>query len=404
MITKVSGKNIDKFFFYFVVFDIMFFPYLRVFSVSSSMIVIPIWLFLRGKNIINDRDFKLSIVAIFLCLISFSFSFVKYQDGFQLRDGGVGTSINMAANTVVLLYMFLFYVFFKSLILRYSFKIDKSLIAYLVFVLFLAFIFYWNPVEYFKVRSIWTMYDNTIQVSDFSNAMYRFTSTLSEPNNLAAICVSILAYVVLFDKTTYLVSVILIFLVMAIVFSTMSSSGMIIYLITMIALLINDFLSSKGGNRIVIFKLLIMIFFIAAVFVGFSMFKSTDVGQIATGRVSDNSMSSRYDIWMNAIDFSKIATSLFWGDGGLVVMDGKEFNPHNGHLHLIYSYGLILYLIFMFVFFYPALLKIKLSSFFFVPLIICFTINVGIYEFRFAGLMALLIAAFNAENIRISRI
>lgn len=400
MVAKFSGRSIDKFFFYFVVFDIMFFPYLRALSVSSSMVMVFIWLLLRGKILVNDRDFKLSVVAVFLCLISFSFSFIKYQDGFQLRDGGVGNTINMAANTVVILYMFLFYVFFKSLIVKYSFKIDKVLIAYLFFVFLLAALFYLSPVEYFRVRSIWTMYDNVINVQDFSNSMYRFTSTLSEPNNLAAICVAILAYLLLFSRTVYSVSISLTVLVLFVVFATMSSSGILLFTVTVIAFVINDFLFSKVSKRIAIFKIIMTMFFLLIVITMYFTFKETNVGQIAVGRVSENSMDSRYLIWMNAIDFTKIFSSILWGDGGLVIIDGKEFSPHNGHLHLIYSYGLVFYIIFMFVFFYPWLSRKSFNSFFFVPLFLCFTINVGIYEFRFAGLMALLIAAFNAENIK----
>lgn len=376
----------------------MFFPYLRFLSVSLSMLLLPVWFVVRGSTLVNDRDLKLSIIAIFLCVISFLLSFITYQDGFWLRDGSVGGSFNMAANTAIIIYMLLLYVFFKNLIFKYRIDISNYLIAYLSFILILAAVFYLDPVGYFKVRSIWTMYDNTIEVGEFGNAMYRFTSTLSEPNNLAAIAVSILAYLILFKKVFYGLSIGLSILVLGVVFATMSSSGILYFSITMVAFVLNDVFLSRSSKMLVVLKICMMLLFLILVVFAFVMFKETDVGRIASDRVASNSMDSRYAIWMRSIDFFKIFSSLLWGDGGLVIMAGRQINPHNGHLHLIYSYGVVFYLIFMFVFFGQGFSVLKLSSLFFVILFLCFTINVGIYEFRFAGIMALLVAAFNAGN------
>lgn len=401
---KISGRSIDKLFFTLVVLDLMFFPYIRFLSLSLSMLLVPIWFVVRGSTLINDRDLRLSVFAIFLCVLSFLLSFAFYQDGFRLRDGSSGGSFDMLANTVVIIFMFLYYIFFKSLIIKYHIKINNYLISYLVFILLLALIFYLNPVLYFEVRSVWTMYANVIEVGDFSNTMYRFTGTLSEPNNLAAICVSILAFIVLFRKVAYSISVSLVLLVFSVVVATMSTSGMLYFIIIVVAFVVNDLMISVSNKRIVLFKIFLTCLFVFLILSVFLFFQETTVGKVSSDRLEINSMDSRYLIWMRSIDFNKIMTSFLWGDGGLVVMAGRVINPHNGHLHLMYSYGFLFYITFMYMYFAPVFSKPKLSNLFLVPLFLCFTINVGIYELRFAGLMALLVAASNASKVRTLRV
>lgn len=401
---KISGRSLDKLCFSLVVLDLMFFPYIRFLSLSLSMLLIPVWFFFRGSTLVNDRDLRLSVVAIFLCVLSFLLSFVLYQDGFLLRDGSSGGSLDMLANTVIIIFMFLYYVFFKSLIVKYHIEINKYLILYLFFILLLAFVFYLNPKSYFEVRSVWTMYENVIEVGDFSNTMYRFTGTLSEPNNLAAICVSILAFIVLFRKVAYNISIPLFLLVLSVVLATMSTSGLFYFIIIFIAFIINDLMVSVSDKRIVLFKVFLICLFVSLILSVFLLFQETTVGKVSSDRFEINSMDSRYLIWMRSIDFNKIMTSFLWGDGGLVVMAGRVINPHNGHLHLIYSYGFLFYITFVYMYFAPIFSKPKLSDLFLVPLFLCFTINVGIYELRFAGLMALLVAASNASKVRFLRV
>jgi|SRR5690554_4756882 len=396
---KITGRKLDGLMFAFVVVDLMFLPYLRVLSSSASMVVLPFWFVFRGHVIRNDRDFRLCVLAIFVAILSFLVSFLKFPDGFLMRSGSRGSAVSMVPNTVILCYMFLYYMFFKSVISRYSFSVDRFLYFYLGFVLVLALLFYLDPAFYFEVRSFWTMFDNVIEVGEFENAMYRFTSTLSEPNNIAALVVSIYSYLVIYKDKVYSCSVALTVLLMLVVFATMSSSGMALMVLAVFVFVLKDSVFQNGVSmRRMTIKILSSIFFACVAILAFAYFQSTEVGEIASSRVSENSMDSRYRIWFNSIDPSKLMGSLIFGDGGLVVLNGKVVNPHNGHLHLIYSYGFLLYLVFIYIYF-VAPVRINVRYFFVVPLLACFTINVGIYELRFAGLMALILAAARVEKI-----
>jgi hypothetical protein len=86
--------------------------------------------------------------------------------------------------------------------------------------------------------------------------------------------------------------------------------------------------------------------------------------------------------------------------GGTLIIDGVVFSPHNGHLHLIYSYGFIAYAIFIYIFFRKRVNTTWAAYFFLVPLFLIFTMNVGIYEPRFVMLLSLLLARYSSVENR----
>ena len=135
-----------------------------------------------------------------------------------------------------------------------------------------------------------------------------------------------------------------------------------------------------------------MILPILTFIISFIYVNETSIGFTAFERVESNSLDSRLEIWDRAIDVVKILSSIFYGDGGLVIIDGRVINPHTGHLHLIYSYGVIFYIIFLYVFFRKRQSNSYFNHLFMLSILIGFTVNVGVYELRFVGIMAILTA------------
>ena len=83
-------------------------------------------------------------------------------------------------------------------------------------------------------------------------------------------------------------------------------------------------------------------------------------------------------------------------------MDGVAVSPHNGHLYILYSYGLLAYLLFMYVFFRKRKHVRWCEMMFMIPLFICFTINIGLLDARFSFYMAAIIA-FGLRKLRVKR-
>lgn len=399
---KVSGPQIDKFIFSVVILDLMFFPYIRALSASLSMVVLPFWFVFRSNVLINDNQFRFSVVAIMILFVSFFHAAIVYSDGIILRNGNLGSVFAMLPNAVVVLYMIIYYLFFRAMIIRYKFKLKKFLFSYLVFVLCLVFLFFYDPALYFKVRSFWTMYGNEIEVAEFGSA-HRFTSTLSDPNNIAGLICAVAAYLIFDASTGFFLRVFALVAAALIVIGTMSSSGAALFCFVLALLPVRELIlgaSNSSGLFLRIFSGLSVILFF---FILLSYVLETPVGQIAIERAQSNSMDSRFDIWSRSIELEKFLSSLFFGDGGLPVLDGRVINPHNGHIYLIYSFGFVFNLIFVYLFFISPAKKVSFGMVFLIPLFVCFTINVGIYELRFAGIMSLLIAAYKGSDLIRSR-
>lgn len=388
-----SRVKFDKLVFGLVILDLTLFPYVRFLNVSFSMLILPLWYFFRGSSLINDAEFKVSVILIGLAVSSFLLALINYSNGFLLRDGTAGSVFTaMAPNTAIIIFLFLYYIFFKNVIVRIGVDVKKYLLIYLFFLAGLAGIYMYDPSLYFEVRSFWTMSGNVVEIGEMDST-YRFTGTLSDPNNLSAIVCSVLAYLLFCSRLTHSVKFVFLLICMFIVVSSMSSSGVAFFLfVAFLYSLKFVFLDSPSINSFLIRVLSGFLFVCFGVLV-FVFLQNTEIGEIFVSRVESNSMDSRYAVWYNVFKLEKIIYSFLWGDGGAVVQDGIVVNPHNGHLHLIYSYGLIFYLAFVCLFFRFSRVSFLSSVAVIFPLFMCFTINVGIYELRFVGVMALLLAS-----------
>ena len=71
-------------------------------------------------------------------------------------------------------------------------------------------------------------------------------------------------------------------------------------------------------------------------------FVNSDIVQLALKRYSDNTMTSRTKIWMEMIKAESPVYSSIYGYGGTIILNDRVYRPHNGHLHLIHNYGMIL--------------------------------------------------------------
>ena len=65
---KISHKNVDYLFFYIVLADLLFFPYIRVLSISSSMVLVPLWFLIRRKGTYYDKEDMFCLLAIVIAI------------------------------------------------------------------------------------------------------------------------------------------------------------------------------------------------------------------------------------------------------------------------------------------------------------------------------------------------
>lgn len=388
--TKPQINNIDKLVFLMCVMDILFLPYIRVVSASISMIVLPIWYIFNLKKIKLTSEFKLFLLLASLVVLSVALSTSAYP---MLLKSNI-------TNSAILIYGFLYYFFYKYYFESNSNTSLKKLLSwYVLFGFTLATVYLVSPNLYFQVRSFWSMSGEVIEITD-SLVIHRFTSTFSDPNNAAVVFVSVMAFLLLSKKTSFLKSILLMGATALILIAAMSSTGFILFGLTILfyfawLLFTKKFTRFKKSTLL---YMAIIFFLLPFILVFIYIFLGSDVAQMSLERVAGNSADSRFLIWKELLSRESIFSYILYGMGGTVVIDGYIFKPHNGHLHLIYSYGMIVYAIFISIFFRKRKNTSLSSYFFLVPFFLGFTMNVGIYEPRFMFILALLLASYATTN------
>lgn len=385
------SARLDRAVFYLCLADLMFLPYLTVLHSSVSLLVLPLWLAYRAGRLWAFQEFRVFLFVTALVFANLLVA-VAFRSGSDAADLiGVEGLYSGIVNSVILLYMFGVYLMARYVFLHNAVDLQSWLVAYLLFVGGLAVLFYVDAQSYFSVRSFWTMGGTQIEF-DEQGHWHRFTGTLSDPNNAAVVVSAVLAFLLVNYRVRSLLALLATVLVVIIVAATMSRAGMVaagIVLTGYGAWVSFRYLSKGLVIRFVGFWLMGA----GVLFVSFYTVAGTEVGRLLLSRVGES--AGRLDRWVALLELERIVHAVFFGQGGVVLGEGGVTKPHNGHFHLIFGFGLFVYLYFIYVFF--RLRSRRLSKYLFVvPLLLGFTVNVGIYEPRFAGLMAVMVGVYAA--------
>lgn len=351
----------------YMILDLLFFPYIRLIKFKISFILL---LFTFYYEKMSKKEFFIKIIIILLIVFSFLIESIFFKGNYFKEN-------IVAAGLMVLGYLNFYY--YKNL---NKIEIVYFLKSYMIFNFILAILYQVSPSSYFEIRRLWTLNGQEIEVQ--SLLISRFTGILSEPNNCATISLAI-GFYLLYNKKTFLTikdKFILPILLFIIVFSTMSSSGLICLGVFYI-FYFKEFILWKDIKKIK------KILFLTVGIVIFSYLLSSSTIQLALERYKINSGDSRFQIWKEILENSNIFYNTLIGRSG-VIIENKLRKPHNGHLYLIYSYGLIFWLIFIYNFFLIKISKWKKYLFLF-PILFGFTINTVVLDIRYFVIWGILI-------------
>jgi len=109
-------------------------------------------------------------------------------------------------------------------------------------------------------------------------------------------------------------------------------------------------------------------------------------------RISNNSGDGRFVIWQTVIQSVNFLEFILIGKGGVTLVDGLKFAPHNGHFYWILGYGFIAYFIFMYLVFRKREVTSLKKHIWIAPILIGFTVNVLLGEIKMMSIIMLLIA------------
>ena len=395
--TRFRTSSTDDRAFQLILLDVLFFPYLPGLPITLSMIAVITWPILSPKRL-SSRYFILSIVLILLAILSF----LRFL-AFSAPASNIYIITNII-NVGVLCFMAILILMIVSIRNRKLFLINnqqfiiKILKLYILFKFVLALIFFASPSQYFSLRSFWTYSDNTIHADSFS-IITRFTGTLSDPNNYACIMVAAVAFVVFRQPEKLLQNIGIIILASLSIAGSMSVTGISAFLLLIIIYIL--FAKLPGRNTIqFVFKLSIIITIPIVLFLIFQMMQDNIVIQLALYRVTESSAESRFVKFEIFTDVEKLLRALIVGEGPTIIWNNKEFRPHIGHLYILFGFGLPAYVIFIFSFFPISFKKPLFNVIFLLPIFLGFSLNVGIYEPRFAAIWAILVGLYFIEPTR----
>jgi hypothetical protein len=369
--------------------DVLFMPYLLPIPVPISGLLIPFWLLSTGIRV-SGKVWMPCLLGSFTVALSYFvglYTIVHDQELYLTRFVNAG----------ILVYMFVTFALAQEDAKGNSRIIVMMLQAYVALSFLLALVFFLEPNVYFSIREQWTFNTEEVYYSALT-VLVRYTGILSDPNNMAASTSAVAAMLVFLEPRRILRNVGVIAMTAVILVATMSVTGLVCFLVLTGSYIFLSRFTERFSHNMVMRIVAVAVLAIAA-FGVYLFIKDQLVLQLALERVSQSDPESRFSRWLIVFDYDKIVDSVLIGDGGSIFWEGRDYRPHNGHLYLIFAFGIFAYVAFVWVFF-RCRRNLGITNFVFsVIMFICFTVNVGIYEHRFSGIWVIL-AALYAEASR----
>jgi hypothetical protein len=390
--------NFDTIVFYACIIDILFLPYIWFFTTNYSLIILSLWVLKKYKSVAYGKEFKLFLLFTILMLLSTIISFIIFPA--QIDETQVW--VENIKRFLQYITCFLYYFFFSYYFNHYYVSIKKPLLFFVFFGVILAVIYNMNMSLFTNIKAIWFNKDAFSQIYlESKDYMMRYNFIWTDPNNPAYAFVAVVTFLICNEKSNILMTVILIFSLIFLLISAMSSGAVLSFaivclLITMLILTKSLITPSKIFKKVRLRHIIIISMAIVLLFILYSQFLSflqSDVALESIERMQTNTGETRFEIWQSILKSENLLKYVLFGTGATVIVDGQVRATHSGHLYLIIGYGFIAYFIFMYIVFRKRKQTTWLSYVFIVPLFIGFTINTIIGEQKFLILIFILITA-----------
>ena len=405
LIKKIAANkesSFDKIVFYICIIDCLFLPYIWFVSIPYSMPLLMFW-FIRKLKISSNEfqyktEYKLFVVLFILMTLSTILSFILAP---QYAYKNIVFLILYTA-------MFLYYFMFLYYVDKYEFKIKNFVILFIIFVVILAIIFNYDKAFYHNVSLFWNLRSG-ISINDTlyeDYVGYRYTFIWMDANNIGYMMNAIVLYLWCNEKTSFFIKIFSLFSLLFVLVSCMSNGGFLSFGIgfSVYAIVkIFDFLKGRHNKKYKITPVNLILFLITL----FALYKiipqipnylASGVAMESFERISSNSGDSRFIIWQTVIQSVNFLEFIVIGKGGVTLVDGLKFAPHNGHFYWILGYGFIAYFIFMYLVFRKRKVTSIIKYIWIIPILIGFTVNVLLGEIKMMSIIMLLIACSSSAK------
>ena len=390
-------------FFWFIVIDIFFLPYFSFMSVTISAPLVMIWVvlhfrdFFRGKEAYASFVLVMSMIASTLIGMIWSSKYLRFETSLR-------TTVLRFGQYFI---CFGYYFFFKHFFIQKHVNISKIIFSFSLYVTIFALLFMFFPRLYAEFKILINPADNHTRRYLAGSVSYRFNFLWTDPNNVAYLMDGLVFYYLLDKNNSLRNKLVMALLTFSVVLATASNGGLIILVCVYVYLFFKWF---SEGFRINVRNVLTVV---VTIIIGYMILKLTNV----LTYINDNLITAivnRYRIYKTTANYSggritDIKKSLnLLNPIFLLVGSGKEgFTTENGHLYWICMYGFPSYLAFMYIVF-GKFKSVMMSRYVWIlPFLVAFTVNIAIGEFKWMGILFLLLACsrydFSLEECREER-
>lgn len=378
-----------------VFFDILFFPFLKPFPLTLSMLPIFLWNLKRAKLLVKSkRELAISIIIV-LAFLSLVNSFFTLPDIVLHNNNYYNLKFKNIVYFGLLLLLCIYFIYFKNLSKITIFEIINIFKVFLYFNTILAIVFWIDFQFYFKLRTFWTF--GTISTVPKELASFtRFTGIFSDPNNASISFVAVYCYLLIHSfslKNLFVLSFLLSFLIS----STMSTTGTILFIMAFVLILFFNIFNKKNYLYL-LFVIVIVAFFLFIVILIMKNYNIT-ILELFFDRIINNSVDTRLNKIVIYFGSEELVKTFLLGQGGSVFINNTWNKPHIGHLHMIFNYSVYSWILFLYVFFH---IRKDMNIICYLPLFILFigfSINTGIIDFRFSMLFSIISAIYLNKNL-----
>jgi len=367
---------------YFALIDLLMLPYFPLLIMPYSLPIVLLALVVLGKVKVRKFYFYSVVIVSLLMMLSVMTAILLGKAPEFLRED----FLRVLQFLTTFLYFFYFYAVAKYLSTR---VIKRIMIVAVVYILLIAIGFLINPSFLVALRQ--HLYTATVYRSGDILEHLRFTYIFSDPNTTGYFFLMLILFMLAYFKNTFVQSILLLASAVLVAILTQSVGAVVSLAVAAIFVLFKGFIRSNGRS---IFKAVVLAIGLCIILLIFVHFTFPDIVLAVSRsfnmfmeRVMANPIASR--LWKYPYATSNFIPFL-WGQGyTLLGPDGSIFRPHSDHIRLIYSYGVIVYAMFISCFFRKIFQDRYLFLF---PAFMAFSVNTLIDEQKLFGLFLVLLA------------
>lgn len=378
----------EKFLLFFTLIDVLFAPYTFFLATTYSQFFIFLWFVFKNKKVFGKTEVNIYYGLLFFIGLSVFISIFTIPDilieEYFVENIKRGLIIGMGVS-----YYFFFYYIFKN----YKFIFEKWIFFFVIYVSGWGILYYLNNSIFFKLKHFFNPYDTTLSFLNIEYFFYRFNFIWNDPNNISYAMVGVVSFLIVNKKINNLFLIISLLILFFVLFLSMSGGGIlaaiIVVPVAVLLRLINKF--TIYSFIITTLSTIIVIFFTKFYF---DKFSNEEIGIKSIERLNEKKEKEdpRLLIWKKAFENKEELYYILAGEGSVLIINDNVYSPHNGHIMFYFGYGLIGYLFYLYIVFRKSKYQRWNDYVYIFPFFMCFTLNIGIGELKFAALMYMIIA------------